>query len=225
MKTVSLIAAGTGALPCTAMQAMFVLYALLGGAAALVYRDLPVALGATTQQTTAPLEKSKKTVYTLAALFSLDAFGGNFSDDYWNFNKLIEVNRRNPVLLPSVDILDALTAECPPPSAIFKRLFSDWLRASAIQIFLKQFRSILDQSNGCAVQEITAARYTITGVPSHRLLAHRFEIKIHALESDPVVRDLGLEGTTAGGVFQKDVIGGFRVETGFCLGGGLVVYS
>jgi len=61
-----------------AMQGMFVLYALLGAAASLVYRGLPKALGTETQQPTAPLGKSKKIVYTLAALFSLDAFGGGF---------------------------------------------------------------------------------------------------------------------------------------------------
>jgi MFS family permease len=60
------------------LQAMFVLYALLACGAAGVYRGLPKALGTDTAQTRAPLEKSKKIVYTLAALFSLDAFGGGF---------------------------------------------------------------------------------------------------------------------------------------------------
>ncbi|MFH1602829.1 MAG: MFS transporter [Pseudomonadota bacterium] len=61
-----------------AMQAMFALYAILGCLAAHVYSGLPRELGAATRQATAPLEKSKKRVYTLAALFSLDAFGGGF---------------------------------------------------------------------------------------------------------------------------------------------------
>jgi predicted MFS family arabinose efflux permease len=62
----------------TAMQGLFVLYALLAGLAALVYRGLPRALVTDSSRRTAPLTKSKKTVYTLAALFSLDAFGGGF---------------------------------------------------------------------------------------------------------------------------------------------------
>ena len=74
----ALIAAATGALPASAIQAMFVLYALLGAMAALVYRGLPKALATEAHQAPAPLQKSKKTVYTLAALFSLDAFGGGF---------------------------------------------------------------------------------------------------------------------------------------------------
>ncbi len=60
----------------TAMQAMFVLYALTAGAIALVYRTLPAALGPEEKTPPAPLTKSKGRVYTLAALFSIDSFGG-----------------------------------------------------------------------------------------------------------------------------------------------------
>jgi len=62
----------------TAIQVMFVLYAFLGVAAALVYHQLPRALEAETSAPAAPLCESKRIVYTLAALFSLDAFGGGF---------------------------------------------------------------------------------------------------------------------------------------------------
>ena len=61
-----------------AIQTMFVLYALIACASGLVYRGLPRALATEVQQPTAPLGKSKKKVYTLAALFSLDAFAGGF---------------------------------------------------------------------------------------------------------------------------------------------------
>jgi MFS family permease len=60
------------------MQTMFILYALLGLLTALAYRGLPRSLESETQVPVAPLERSKKTVYVLAALFSLDAFGGGF---------------------------------------------------------------------------------------------------------------------------------------------------
>ena len=62
----------------TAMQAMFLLYALLGVITALTYRGLPPSLESTAPLPAAPLGKSKKTVYLLAALFSLDALGGGF---------------------------------------------------------------------------------------------------------------------------------------------------
>ncbi|HUR89128.1 MAG TPA: MFS transporter [Ramlibacter sp.] len=62
----------------SALQAMFVLYALLGIATAVVYRGLPRALESDVRVPSAPLTRSTKTVYTLAALFSLDAFGGGF---------------------------------------------------------------------------------------------------------------------------------------------------
>ena len=61
-----------------AMQAMFVFYALLAGAAALAYRGLPRTLGAQAAKANAPLTRSKRRVYALAALFSLDAFAGGF---------------------------------------------------------------------------------------------------------------------------------------------------
>ena len=61
-----------------AMQAMFVLYAATAGITALVYRTLPPALGADEKAAPAALTKSRGRVYTLAALFSVDAFGGGF---------------------------------------------------------------------------------------------------------------------------------------------------
>ncbi|HYD78458.1 MAG TPA: MFS transporter [Paucimonas sp.] len=60
-----------------AWRAMFALYALIGVAAALIYRGLPQAI-AGTHEAAAPLRNSRKRVFTLAALFSLDAFGGGF---------------------------------------------------------------------------------------------------------------------------------------------------
>jgi MFS family permease len=59
-------------------QWMFVLYAVLAGAAALTYRQLPPRAEADGPQPAAPLSKARKSVFTLAALFSLDAFGGGF---------------------------------------------------------------------------------------------------------------------------------------------------
>jgi MFS family permease len=61
-----------------AMQAMFVLYALIGVAAGLLYRGLARADGATPEPATEPLRSSRRTVYKLAALFSVDAFAGGF---------------------------------------------------------------------------------------------------------------------------------------------------
>jgi len=61
-----------------AMQSLFLLYGLLGVASGFIYRKLPVALEAETAARAAPLRESRRIVYTLAALFSLDAFGGGF---------------------------------------------------------------------------------------------------------------------------------------------------
>ena len=74
----SLMVTRTGVESTTAIRSMFVLYALIAIVAGAVYRSLPRATIAEQQQPAAPLDKSKKIIYTLAALFSLDAFGGGF---------------------------------------------------------------------------------------------------------------------------------------------------
>jgi MFS family permease len=60
-----------------ALKAMFYLYALLGLAGALLYRRLPHAR-LEDAKPAAPLGPSRRVVYKLAALFSLDAFAGGF---------------------------------------------------------------------------------------------------------------------------------------------------
>ena len=62
----------------SAMQAMFIVYALFGVGCALVYRRLPSRPPAPGDAPSHPLARSRRIVYTLAALFSLDAFGGGF---------------------------------------------------------------------------------------------------------------------------------------------------
>ncbi|HZW73219.1 MAG TPA: MFS transporter, partial [Caldimonas sp.] len=64
--------------PKTALQAMFVLYGAIGLAGAIIYRKLPQSHASEARAPAAPLEKSRRIVFTLAALFSLDAFGGGF---------------------------------------------------------------------------------------------------------------------------------------------------
>jgi MFS family permease len=61
-----------------ALDGMFLLYSLLGVAALWLYRELSPQLEPEAGKARAPLEKSRKTVYQLAALFSLDSFGGGF---------------------------------------------------------------------------------------------------------------------------------------------------
>ena len=73
----SLLGAWTGWPQRACLQAMFVLYAVLGLAIALVYRGLPGRL-ASDAHPVAPLGPSRRAVFTLAALFSVDSFGGGF---------------------------------------------------------------------------------------------------------------------------------------------------
>ncbi|HLZ06890.1 MAG TPA: MFS transporter [Bradyrhizobium sp.] len=70
-----LVAHGTTRL--AAFRLMFYAYAALGAAGALLYRNVPHAVGET-KAPVAPLGPSRNTVYKLAALFSIDAFAGGF---------------------------------------------------------------------------------------------------------------------------------------------------
>lgn len=59
----------------TGIMAMFVLYALLGVVALVLYRGLSPAVEPDQKAPPTPLGPSKRTVYSLSALFSLDSFG------------------------------------------------------------------------------------------------------------------------------------------------------
>jgi MFS family permease len=71
-----LVAQGMGDL--AAFKLMFYLYAALGLMAAGVYQKLP-QVRAEPSEPAAPLGPSRRVVYKLAALFSLDAFAGGFT--------------------------------------------------------------------------------------------------------------------------------------------------
>lgn len=86
-----LLVAKLGITTKVALQTMFVLYAALGVAAAVLYAGLPKEDGTERQQDGASLSTSKKMVYKLAALFSLDAFASGLILDsmlvLWLFDK------------------------------------------------------------------------------------------------------------------------------------------
>ncbi len=68
-----------GASLLAAIQGMFVLYALLGAATFVLYLRLSSALESEHHEQPVPLGKSRRIVYTLAGLFSIDAFAGGFA--------------------------------------------------------------------------------------------------------------------------------------------------
>jgi MFS family permease len=72
-----LVASGVPRL--TALQAMFLLYAVLGLASALAYRGLPARPAAEGQGRNAPLGPSRGIVVRLAALFCVDSFAGGLA--------------------------------------------------------------------------------------------------------------------------------------------------
>ncbi|MGH8129623.1 MAG: MFS transporter, partial [Steroidobacteraceae bacterium] len=62
-----------------ALKGMFVLYAMLGIAGGLFYRLIPANAMAATERPRFALGPSKRVVYRLATLFSIDAFAGGFA--------------------------------------------------------------------------------------------------------------------------------------------------
>lgn len=61
-----------------ALRIMFVVYALLGIAAFLLYRPLSASVEVAPDTPRAPLQQSRRLVYGLAALFGMDSFGTGF---------------------------------------------------------------------------------------------------------------------------------------------------
>jgi predicted MFS family arabinose efflux permease len=68
--------------PDFAIRSMFIFYGLIGVATMALYRRLPVAAAVKSEQTRAhshsALGRSRRKIFTLAALFSVDAFAGGF---------------------------------------------------------------------------------------------------------------------------------------------------
>lgn len=72
------LAPSLGVDPLSIMQAMFVLYALLGIGGGLLYARIPKRPPARSEGAASALGPSRRIVFRLAALFSLDAFAGGF---------------------------------------------------------------------------------------------------------------------------------------------------
>jgi len=84
-----LIRLGTSQL--TALSAMFLLYACLGMAGAVLYAQIPGEMAQTAERPVSALGPSRGIVYRMAALFSIDSFAGGLAVQsllaLWLFNK------------------------------------------------------------------------------------------------------------------------------------------
>lgn len=72
------LTAWTGLPPLTAIQVMFAIYAAVGVIVLLAFSRIPMAPTAVRRGTTPLSPKSRRIVFKLTALFSLDAFAGGF---------------------------------------------------------------------------------------------------------------------------------------------------
>ncbi len=73
------VAERTDLSPTQALRSVFVAYAVAGVVALGIYRSLSPSIEPANDQRAQPLGASKRIVYRLAALFSLDSFGGGFA--------------------------------------------------------------------------------------------------------------------------------------------------
>jgi MFS family permease len=75
----------------TALSAMFVFYAILGLAGAVLYAQIPGDIAPAAEKSVPALGPSRGIVYRMAALFSIDSFAGGFAVQslvaLWLFNK------------------------------------------------------------------------------------------------------------------------------------------
>jgi MFS family permease len=75
----------------TALSAMFVFYAILGVAGAVLYAQIPRDIPPAAEKSVSALGPSRGIVYRMAALFSIDSFAGGFAVQslvaLWLFNK------------------------------------------------------------------------------------------------------------------------------------------
>jgi MFS family permease len=83
--------AGFGMSNIGALKAMFMVYALLGVAGGLLYARIPPDTAPVEERPSAALGPSRRIVYKMAALFSIDAFAGGFAVQsliaLWLFSK------------------------------------------------------------------------------------------------------------------------------------------
>lgn len=70
---------GLGLSQAAALRAMFVVYAALGVAGGFLYRRIPCAAPGPRRAPVAALGPSRRMVYKMAALFSIDSFAGGFA--------------------------------------------------------------------------------------------------------------------------------------------------
>ncbi len=151
------------------------------------------------------------------AAFSLDTFGGNFSDPFWNLKHgegLIRVHRKHILPNPLFTIMDLFGG-----LGEIGDLLDNWTGQGVKEIFYKQFRAITQGHPPTACfRQIATAEYVPFGPPAIvEPLTHVYEIKLKNLSSHPIVEQLGLPHT-----FESP---GYRVQTSFRVGDGAVLWN
>lgn len=99
--------------------------------------------------------------------------------------------------------------------ALAENLWNDLRRHAFAHVFLKQTHAIED-GRGAALQQITEATYAVRNAHAKPLL-REFTLNVHALDSHPVIAELGLE--------SQSLNLGYELTMDFTVGGGRVVWD
>ena len=147
--------------------------------------------------------------------FSLDTFGGNNSDSFWNLQHgagLIHIRRG-----PKLEALPLSLMDLVGGADEIGALILEWSTNGVREIFFKQFRALVPGSPApsCFAQIGVAEYILFGGIPTIKALTHLYEIRLKNLSSHPIMEQLGLPHTFESPGYQ--VLTNFRVTDGSVL--------
>jgi hypothetical protein len=153
------------------------------------------------------------------ASFALDTFGGNLDDEYWGMRpNLIQIKRKGRISASLTGIMDLLS-ELGEAAELLDR----WTDDGVTEVFYKQFRTIEDPASSkppqACLRQIATAEYVISPAtdPVIEPLDHLYQIDIAALDSHPILTELGLPIRSESPCF--------RIKTSFFLERGQVLWQ
>ena len=148
--------------------------------------------------------------------FSLDTFGGDYSDEFWGMRPdVIALQRKGEVAPELFTIMDLVGG-----IGDIGDLMSAWSDTGVKEMFCKQFRSIDDEHPGKAplacLTQVAFAEYVVFGAESIEPLTYLYDLKVKALDSHPFRKQLGLRDTKN--------LPGYRLRTSFKVEHGRVLW-
>ncbi len=149
--------------------------------------------------------------------FELTTFGGNKTDDLWDWHKkFIRIHRKGKIPNALFGIMDLVGGV-----GAVGDLLDSWANTGVKEIFYKQFRDVKDHKTGVPAKacfsQIATAEYVLFGAEAVEPLDHLYELQIGELDSHPIRKQLGLD--------PSNTSAGYRMKTNFRVEHGSVLWS